>query len=187
MLMCRDSRRPRVQAKGQFGETWQYGLRRSKHARQNARKHADHRARTSGDSMHRPIRLGACAALSLFLVSAAFAQTASPANPRQLTAEKMWALKRLGEPAITPDGKLAVVPVTTFDVAENKGLTDLWLVPVAGGKARQLTSDKASDSQPTVSPDGKWVAFVSKRGDDSESQIYVIPVDGGEARRVTNI
>ncbi|HEX6638186.1 MAG TPA: prolyl oligopeptidase family serine peptidase, partial [Steroidobacteraceae bacterium] len=106
---------------------------------------------------------------------------------RLLTAEKMWSLKRLGEPAITPDGKTAVVPVTTYDVAENKGLTDLWLLPVAGGEGRQLTSDKASDNQPTVSPDGKWVAFVSTRGDDTESQVYVIAIDGGEARRVTNI
>ncbi len=38
-----------------------------------------------------------------------------------------------------------------------------------------------------MSPDGKWIAFVSKRGDDAESQVYVIAVDGGEARRVTNI
>jgi dipeptidyl aminopeptidase/acylaminoacyl peptidase len=99
----------------------------------------------------------------------------------------MWALKRLGDPAITPDGTLAVLPVTSYDMTENKGLTDLWLVPVAGGPARQLTSDKASDTQPTVSPDGKWIAFISKRGDDTESQIYVIAVDGGEARRLTNI
>jgi dipeptidyl aminopeptidase/acylaminoacyl peptidase len=108
-------------------------------------------------------------------------------SPRQFTAERMWALKRLGEPAITPDGKYAVVPLTTYDVAENKGLTDLWLFPVSGGAARQLTSDKASDSQPVVSPDGQWIAFVSKRGDDTESQLYVIATDGGEARRVTNL
>jgi dipeptidyl aminopeptidase/acylaminoacyl peptidase len=80
-----------------------------------------------------------------------------------------------------------VVPLTTYDVAENKGSTDLWMVPVAGGAARQLTSDKASDTQATVSPDGKWVAFVSKRGDDTESQVYVIATDGGEARRVTQV
>jgi dipeptidyl aminopeptidase/acylaminoacyl peptidase len=123
--------------------------------------------------------------LSLAFSTAAVAQT--PANMRLLTAEKMWALKRLGDPAITPDGSTAVVSLTTFDIAENKGLTDLWLIPLAGGGARQLTSDKASDTQPTVSPDGKWIAFISKRGDDTESQVYVIAVDGGEARRVTNV
>ena len=45
----------------------------------------------------------------------------------------MWALKRLADPAITPDGATAVLPVTTYDIGENKGLTDLWLIPVAGG------------------------------------------------------
>jgi dipeptidyl aminopeptidase/acylaminoacyl peptidase len=133
--------------------------------------------------MYRPISL----AVAFLFASAALAQTPAPSSPRLLTAEKMWGMKRLGDPAITPNGVTAVVPVTTYDIAENKGLTDLWLIPVAGGSARQLTSDKASDTQPTVSPDGKWVAFVSKRGDDSESQIYVIAVDGGEARRVTNL
>jgi len=124
----------------------------------------------------------------LLLLALAFSASAiATDNSRLLTAEKMWALKRLGDPAITPDGLTAVVPVTTYDIAENKGLTDLWLIPVAGGPARQLTSDKASDTQPTVSPDGKWVAFVSKRGDDTENQVYVIAVDGGEARRVTNV
>jgi dipeptidyl aminopeptidase/acylaminoacyl peptidase len=135
-------------------------------------------------------RLFGLLSLVAFIINAsapAFSQAAPPANPRQLTAEKMWALKRLGDPAITPDGTSAVIAVTTYDIKENKGLTDLWLVPVAAGAARQLTSDKASDSQPTVSPDGKWVAFVSKRGDDTESQIYVIAIDGGEARRVTNL
>ena len=81
----------------------------------------------------------------------AAAQDATPPNPRQFTAERMWALERLGDPAITPDGRLAVLPVTRYDISEDKGLVDLWLVPVAGGPARQLTSDKGSDTQPTVS------------------------------------
>jgi dipeptidyl aminopeptidase/acylaminoacyl peptidase len=124
----------------------------------------------------------------LLLLALVFSTSVMAADEsRLLTAEKMWALKRLGDPAITPDGVTAVVPLTTYDIKENKGLTDLWLIPVAGGAARQLTADKASDTQPTVSPDGKWIAFVSKRGDDSETQIYVIAVDGGEARRLTNV
>jgi dipeptidyl aminopeptidase/acylaminoacyl peptidase len=125
--------------------------------------------------------------VSLCFSSTLLAQATAPVNPRQFTAERMWALKRLGDPAITPDGKAAVVPVTTYDIAENKGLTDLWRVPLDGTPARQLTSDKASDTQPTVSPDGKWIAFISKRGDDTESQVYVIATDGGEARRLTNL
>ncbi|HET9864194.1 MAG TPA: S9 family peptidase [Steroidobacteraceae bacterium] len=115
------------------------------------------------------------------------AQAQQTSASRQFTAERMWALKRLGDPAPTPDGKSVVVPVTTYDIAENKGLTDLWLLPVAGGDARRLTTDKGSDTQATASPDGKWIAFVSRRDDDEETQLYVIPTDGGEARRVTSL
>jgi dipeptidyl aminopeptidase/acylaminoacyl peptidase len=114
--------------------------------------------------------------------------TAAADPPTALTAERLWGLARLGEPAISPDGRLAVVPVTRFDVAANVGYTSLWLVPTSGSApARPLTSGKQSDTSPAFSPDGRSVAFVSKRGDDEENQVYVIATDGGEARRVTNI
>lgn len=115
------------------------------------------------------------------------ANTANAASTEVLTPEKMWGLQRLGDPTMSPDGRFAVVPVTRYDMAESKGLTDLWLYPLDGGKARALTTDAAPDSSPVFSPDGSRVAFVSKRGDDKESQIYVIAVDGGEARRVTSV
>lgn len=121
------------------------------------------------------------ALLTLSFTAATFAR------PEPFTAEAMWSLDRLGEPVLSPDGRLAVVPVTRYDVAANKGFTDLWLIPTTGGPARQLTSDPAPDTQPAFSPDGKWIAFVSRRGEDKENQIYVIAVDGGEARRVTQV
>ena len=105
----------------------------------------------------------------------------------RFTADAMWQLKRLGAPAISPDGRFAVVPVTTNNIDKNKGETDLWLVPTKPGKARQLTSDAANDSSPAWSPDGELIAFVSKRGEDKQPQVYVISVSGGEARRVTNV
>jgi dipeptidyl aminopeptidase/acylaminoacyl peptidase len=123
------------------------------------------------------------AAIALMLL-ALFA-VAAQAEP--FTAAAMWRLKRLGDPQISPDGRLAVIPVTSYDVDKNKGTTNLWLVPTKTGKARQLTSDSASDSSPVWSPDGELIAFVSKRGEDRQPQAYVIAVDGGEARRVTNI
>ena len=112
---------------------------------------------------------------------------AQPAPTRGFSAEKMWSLARLGETALSPDGRLAAVTVTRFDIEENRGATDIWLVPTQGGAARPLTSDKAADTSPAFSPDGKHLAFLSKRGDDSEPQIYLIAVDGGEARRLTQV
>jgi len=121
---------------------------------------------------------------SIGVVAPTFAQ---PAPSESLTAERMWSLVRLGDTDISPDGRLAVVTVTQFDVKENKGSTDLWLFSTDGKMSRRLTSDKASDSSPRFSPDGSLIAFVSKRGDDDQNQIYVIPVDGGEAQRLTHV
>src|SRR6186713_438132 len=87
--------------------------------------------------------------LALLQGTASFAQTKDPSPSSPLTAESMWTLKRVGDPAISPDGKLAVVPVTRFDVGENKGYTDLWLFETSKGRGpRQLTSGNSSASQP---------------------------------------
>lgn len=135
--------------------------------------------------------------MRLFAVSCTVILVLCPAPPAHsqiapelppLSAQSMWQLKRLGDPSISRDGKLAVVPVTHYDLEKNEGYTDLWLIPtVADGEARQLTSDAAADTDPEFSPDGQWIAFVSKRDEDKQSQIYLIALAGGEARRVTNV
>jgi len=128
-----------------------------------------------------------CICFNLLAVAlSAHSQTSPDSAP--LSAQTMWQLQRVGAPSLSPDGKLAVVPVTRYDIEKNQGLTDLWLIPTGKlGEARQLTSDAAADTEPRFSPDGRWVAFLSKRGDDKQNQVYVIALAGGEARRLTNV
>jgi dipeptidyl aminopeptidase/acylaminoacyl peptidase len=104
-----------------------------------------------------------------------------------LTAETLWQIERLSAPAISPDGQWAVVPVTTWDVKEDKPLTDLWLVRTDGRESRPLTSHEGSETGPAWSPDGKWIAFEAKREGDDNGQIYLLPLAGGEARRLTKV
>jgi dipeptidyl aminopeptidase/acylaminoacyl peptidase len=96
-------------------------------------------------------------------------------------------MQRVGTPVLSPDGRMVAYPVTGYDMEENRGNADIWISPVAGGAPRRLTTNKAADLSPAWSPDGKRIAFVSRREGDTASQIYVIPVEGGEAERVTEM
>ncbi len=60
---------------------------------------------------------------------------------------------------------------------------DLWVVGREGGDAQRLTSAIGAESNPRISPDGKWVAFTGQY--DGNTDVYVMPVTGGEPRRLT--
>ena len=60
---------------------------------------------------------------------------------------------------------------------------DLWKASLDGGEARRLTAHPGQELFPKFSPDGKWIAFTSQY--DGDEQVYVIPAEGGEPRRLT--
>jgi dipeptidyl aminopeptidase/acylaminoacyl peptidase len=105
---------------------------------------------------------------------------------RPITPEDLCKLKRIGQPEPLGSGEAAIVPVTVYDLDRNKGRTRLDLVS-AGGDARPLTREDADSTGPSVDPAGKRVAFVRKIGDDDPGQMYVMRLDGGEARCLTDL
>ncbi|MCU0242476.1 MAG: S9 family peptidase, partial [Vicinamibacteria bacterium] len=79
------------------------------------------------------------------------------------------------------------MPVASWDVKEDKALTDLYLVKTDGSEARPLTTHESSDTGPVWSPDGRFIAFEAKREGDENPQIYLLPLSGGEAVRLTKV
>jgi dipeptidyl aminopeptidase/acylaminoacyl peptidase len=107
------------------------------------------------------------------------------ADKKPLTFDALMRVQRIADPQISPDGKWIAYTVTIVDKEKNSRDSDIWVVPVAGGEARQLTHSPKSDTRPRWSPDSREIAFVTTR--DGSSQLYLLPLDGSEARKVTKI
>ena len=107
------------------------------------------------------------------------------AAKRPITIEDLWAMKRIGEICLSPDGKWLAYTVTEYSMEQNKGNTDIWLLSTKDGTSIKLTNSPDYDGNPAWSADSKKLAFVSTR--DGNRQIYLISISGGEARRLTNL
>ena len=109
------------------------------------------------------------------------------AAKRAITPQDLWAMKRLGGVALSPDGRSAVFTIQEWSIEKDKSTSNLWVVDLAGGAPRRLTTAQVSDLAPAWSPDGRRIAFVSKRGDDENSALYVMPLDGGEPEKILEL
>ena len=121
-------------------------------------------------------------------LTAAFLVLLFPATlPAQdvMTPERLWEIKRISSPAVSPDGGSFVYGVRTYDVVANKGDTDLWLRPVAGGEPRRITDLDGSESGAAWRPDGEWIGFFA--GTDDGRQWHEIRPDGSGLRQVTAV
>src|SRR4051812_31221278 len=98
--------------------------------------------------------------------------------------EHLDLLSATGRPALTPDGRHAVVAVVRPDLDSDTYTGGLWLVPVDGGGARRLTNGHR-DTSPAISPDGRRVAFL-RAGKDSAPQVHVTGITGGEPMALTD-
>lgn len=131
--------------------------------------------------------------MSVFLRSAALllAALALPLHAadarRPITAQDLWAVKRLSPPALSPDGLRAVYAVQEWSIEKNKATASLWLTELATGATRRLTSGNSSDGAPDWHEDNKRIAFVTKRGEDETASLYVINTEGGEAEKIIEL
>jgi Tol biopolymer transport system component len=88
------------------------------------------------------------------------------------TIDELLELPELSDPQISPDGEYVAYVVRTPDWEQNEYVSQIWLAGVNQSVRRQLTFAGQSSSSPRWSPDGQWLAFLSKREGDEHTQIY---------------
>lgn len=114
-------------------------------------------------------------------------------DKRPMTIDDGLDMKRIDEVTISPDGNSVVYSVSTLDWDENEYKNEYFLFRESSGDTRHFIGEAGGEGF-QFSPDGRHVAFLreldssdeeEREGQPEKSQIYVIPVDGGEAMPVT--
>ena len=119
-------------------------------------------------------------AIGVLLLVLALACTAAGQTFRSFTVNDLLKVRRVGDPQISPDGKWIAYTITDMDKAANRGIPQIYLLPVGGGEPKLLGSGLRSSS-PRWSPDGKRIAYTSG------GQIWTIDVTSGDKKQVTNL
>lgn len=102
---------------------------------------------------------------------------------RSVKPEDVYLLRSVSDPHLSPDGRQVAYVVGWSDREADKQQSAVYVAPTGGrGPARQFTQG-TKDHSPRWSPNGRYLAFVSDRGE--KNQLFVAPLDGGEPRQLT--
>jgi dipeptidyl aminopeptidase/acylaminoacyl peptidase len=130
--------------------------------------------------------IAASAACLLASVAAAAVQL----EKRGVTETDLLAFTWVGDAQISPDGSTIAFVKAVVNARDNRYETAIYAVPAAGGQPPRPLTSGTRDTSPRWSPDGKTLAFVrvvEKRDGPSLPQLHVLPLDGGEARMLTDL
>lgn len=103
-----------------------------------------------------------------------------------ITFDDMAAVRRIGAPHLSPDGKLIAFDASTIDMAANYRKSAVYLMPASGGEAKKISQGPKQDDSPAWSPDGKTIAYLSNREGGSK-QIYLFDVASGVETELTSL
>ncbi len=99
---------------------------------------------------------------------------------RLIGIDDITRIKFVRPPALSNDESSICFAVEMVADDRKKYNSHLWRCGIDGTDLRQLTFGDRNDSAPVFSPDGRWIAFTSKRG--GHPGIHLLPTDGGESR-----
>ncbi len=109
-----------------------------------------------------------------------------PRRGKKLTIEDLFRFKVPQTASISPDGEQIVFSVKYSNGKKNKYNYRLFRMGFDGGRAEALTRGHVNDTDPLWSPNGKHIAFLSDREDDT-TNIWSMPAGGGEPVQVSRL
>ncbi|MEO8574183.1 MAG: S9 family peptidase [Pyrinomonadaceae bacterium] len=127
-------------------------------------------------------------ALARLFVVFLFLSYSVSAQKRNITETDLFDFAWVGDPQVSPNGSTVVFVKVTVNSNKTNYDTSLWSVSTNGSEEPRRLTSGTRDSSPRWSPDGRFLAFVrSTETPGSFSQIYLLPMTGGEAFQLTNV
>ncbi len=123
--------------------------------------------------------------LTMLLASTLLLTAQAPSGKPSLAPMDVFGLQWADRPMLAPDGRQIVYERTFFDPMKDVRRSNLWVIDVATGAQRPLTTGSGRDSQAAWSPDGSRLAYVG--ADGGRSQIFVRWMATGETARITQV
>ncbi len=109
---------------------------------------------------------------------------ATGAATRPASEDDFRSFVRLGDPAISPNGKFAAIAVSNAVWDESRWDSSLVSVDLATGIRRTVAAGRKEIGSPAFSPDGTYLAFLADN--DDTTQVFVMALDGSDAHAVTH-
>ncbi|MDQ2975710.1 MAG: S9 family peptidase [Acidobacteriota bacterium] len=119
--------------------------------------------------------------IALCVIVLSLASVAIAQENRRFTVEDNLKMRRVSDPRVSPDGRSVAFTIGDVNLDGNRVVNQIYVISIAGGAAKQLTTGDKSASSPRWSPDGKKLAYVTG------SQLWVMNDDGSGKEQVTKI
>ncbi len=101
--------------------------------------------------------------------------------------KEVLSLEGVGGVAISPDGRSVAYSVRSTVWDDNRYDAEIWIAPPDGQPYQLTRTPDGSSSSAQWSPDGRWLAFLAKRGEEKAAQVHLIDPRGGEAWPMTDV
>lgn len=117
----------------------------------------------------------------LFLLIFLFPAIISAQAKHPLTVNDLWAMKRIGSFDLSPDGRQIVFDVTAYNMDENKGKSDIYLINIDGSNPHPIKNSDKNETNPKFLPDGKKISYIV------DDQVHTCNIDGSDDIQLTDL